>query len=110
MPSKHLEPHQAAHVFERLLTGTPPPCCWRCLGSHSVCVYTPAIQYIHDRAVVHLDIKPQNIMVCTRGEEVVPVLVDFGLATTVLRGSPPFESPEVADLTGCGLAWQGIFA
>ena len=37
-----------------------------------------ALQYIHDRHINHLDIKPANIMV--RREDDRPILIDFGLS------------------------------
>ena len=71
----------------------------------SVLALPAAVQYIHSKTVVHLDIKPENIMICKEGGVPRALLVDFGLATvfpnpmkvpfTVLRGSKPFESPEV---------------
>ena len=37
-----------------------------------------ALQYIHDRNINHLDIKPANIMVRREGDS--PILIDFGLS------------------------------
>ncbi len=65
------------------------------------------MRFLHSRSVVHLDLKPENIMVVAHEGTEAPraLIVDFGLATvfpnpmkvpfTVLRGSKPFESPEV---------------
>ena len=67
-----------------------------------------AIQEAHEIGLIHRDIKPQNIMVCRKGQlmDLVKV-VDFGLAKTmadnvardvtatrVLIGTPGFIAPE----------------
>jgi eukaryotic-like serine/threonine-protein kinase len=51
----------------------------------SVC---SAVQYAHQRLVVHRDIKPGNILVTAEG---LPKLLDFGIATLL---SPEDYSPE----------------
>jgi serine/threonine-protein kinase len=66
---------------------------------HSVC---EAVQYAHGRAVIHLDLKPSNILVKSDG---TPKLLDFGIARrlenlnqpvnqTQLRCTPAFAAPE----------------
>ena len=61
-----------------------------------------AVQYAHGRAVVHLDLKPSNILV---KEDCTPKLLDFGIAKhledpgepvnqTELRCTPAFAAPE----------------
>ena len=61
-----------------------------------------AVQYAHSRAVVHLDLKPSNILVTDDG---TPKLIDFGIAKrlesiekpvdqTQLRYTPAFAAPE----------------
>ncbi|MCH9681246.1 MAG: serine/threonine protein kinase [Deltaproteobacteria bacterium] len=63
-----------------------------------VCV---AVAYAHRRRVLHLDIKPHNVLVAEAG---VPVLVDFGVARRMVGGAevaagscpltPQYASPE----------------
>jgi tRNA A-37 threonylcarbamoyl transferase component Bud32 len=63
-----------------------------------------AVQFAHQRGVLHRDLKPQNIMVDTAGR---PRVMDFGLAKTLgadtsltntgmIMGSPSYMSPEQA--------------
>jgi serine/threonine protein kinase len=66
---------------------------------HLIC---DAVQYAHSRAVVHLDLKPSNILVTEDG---TPKLLDFGIARhlenldepinqTQLRCTPAYAAPE----------------
>ncbi|XP_044588361.1 titin homolog isoform X4 [Cotesia glomerata] len=60
------------------------------------------VDYMHDNLVVHLDLKPENIMCHTRTSHRIK-LIDFGLAQTlkpdtpvrVLFGTPEFIPPEI---------------
>ncbi|XP_043500905.1 titin homolog [Polistes fuscatus] len=60
------------------------------------------VEYMHENNVVHLDLKPENIMCRTRTSHQIK-LIDFGLAQTlkpdtpirVLFGTPEFIPPEI---------------
>ncbi|NUM34133.1 MAG: serine/threonine protein kinase [Candidatus Brocadiae bacterium] len=59
-----------------------------------------ALQYIHERGILHLDIKPSNIMI--EENEGNPKLLDFGMAqiagdiSLILAGTKEYMSPEQA--------------
>merc|ERR1712013_292474 len=62
------------------------------------------LAFIHGQQIVHLDIKPQNIMLVNRQEEFKLKLIDFGLAKHLTEGrvrvgfagTVGFMAPEVA--------------
>ncbi|MFZ2162409.1 MAG: protein kinase [Sideroxyarcus sp.] len=64
------------------------------------CSLLDALEYAHQQGVMHLDIKPGNIMIGQRGQ---PLLMDFGIARLMKEqsedsqeviGSPQYMAPE----------------
>ncbi len=60
----------------------------------------------HEQGIVHRDLKPDNVMVISRAGRLLPKLLDFGIAHTIVdakpntndlefRGSPPYMAPEL---------------
>ena len=62
-----------------------------------------ALRYIHQQQVVHLDIKPANVMVEIIDNQAEPIIIDFGIAITqhvqqisspYVFATPAFAAPE----------------
>jgi DNA-binding NtrC family response regulator/tetratricopeptide (TPR) repeat protein len=77
---------------------------WLSTGLHLLRQAAAALAHIHLRGILHLDIKPQNILVVDFGEERLPqpILIDFGLVRPVTataapptRGTAPYMAPEL---------------
>ncbi|XP_036447658.1 myosin light chain kinase, smooth muscle-like [Colossoma macropomum] len=69
------------------------------------------VQYIHRKSIVHLDLKPENI-VCVNSIGTLIKIIDFGLARKlepgrplmVMHGTPEFVAPEVINFEPVDLA------
>jgi serine/threonine protein kinase len=72
-----------------------------------------AVHHAHQKGIIHRDIKPSNILVSTQDDQVVPKIIDFGVAKALtqpltertlvtehgqLFGTPEYMSPEQADM------------
>ena len=64
-----------------------------------------ALEYIHERNVIHLDLKPANIMMRNKTDQYKLKLIDFGLAKRLdskgyakvgFCGTVGFMAPEIA--------------
>ncbi|EZG79958.1 protein kinase [Gregarina niphandrodes] len=71
------------------------------------------IRYLHDKKVIHRDIKPLNILLAAQGASCSPKLCDFGLTNHIkgdcthvsmnknhAGGSPRYMAPECYDTAG----------
>lgn len=68
-----------------------------------------AVNYAHQKRLLHLDLKPSNILVTTIDGAAVPKIIDFGIALQLDRevqtpgdepigiGTPNYTSPEMLD-------------
>lgn len=69
----------AYYVMEYLDGGNPAKCNER-KAIDIISQIAKALDSIHDEKVLHLDVKPDNIVMKTNGGETYPVLIDFGIA------------------------------
>lgn len=63
----------------------------------SVC---QAVQYAHQKGVIHGDLKPSNVLVVGQKDEPAPKILDFGIARATRRKVN--ENPSSADRGGLG--------
>jgi len=71
-----------------------------------------AVQHAHQKGIIHRDIKPSNVLVTIQDQEMVPKVIDFGVARAInqplteqtlyteqgqLIGTPEYMSPEQVD-------------
>lgn len=66
-----------------------------------LCGILDAIGYAHQQGIMHLDLKPANVMLSSTGQ---PLVMDFGIARTVTQqtvkstkidGTPQYIAPEI---------------
>jgi len=72
-----------------------------------------AVQHAHQKGIIHRDLKPSNILVMMQDHEMIPKVIDFGVARAInqplteqtmyteqgqIIGTPEYMSPEQVDV------------
>ncbi|MFC1792002.1 protein kinase [Planctomycetota bacterium] len=73
-----------------------------------------AIQHAHQKGIIHRDLKPSNILIAIHDQQIIPKVIDFGVARAINRllteqtlyteqgqliGTPEYMSPEQANMS-----------
>ncbi|KAI7690877.1 Myosin light chain kinase [Sarcoptes scabiei] len=72
------------------------------------------LDYIHSKSIIHLDMKPENVLCVTRTGNRIK-LIDFGFARKydkglqVMFGTPEFAAPEVINFEDVGYTTDILF-
>jgi serine/threonine protein kinase len=62
-----------------------------------------AVQHAHQKGIIHLDLKPSNILVAPYDDKAVPKVIDFGLAKAMGRHSRRRRAGQPAGRRACGV-------
>jgi serine/threonine protein kinase len=54
-----------------------------------------AVQHAHQKGIIHRDIKPSNILVIVQDHEMIPKVIDFGVARAISQSGPNHWHPGV---------------
>jgi len=91
---------------------------WR--SAHAIDAVTRGLHAVHSVAVIHRDVKPDNVLCCGFGDAEIFKVADFGIARPsgmaatfggLLMGTPGYAPPELAafDARAIGV-WSDVFS
>ncbi|HEY8146927.1 MAG TPA: serine/threonine-protein kinase [Kofleriaceae bacterium] len=113
------EPDGVLWIAMELVRGTPLDTLLQLQGPIPLERFAPLLERIcqvvqtaHERGIVHRDLKPANVMVLSRAGQLLPKLLDFGIARVIGEAEPaaplPSAPPALTDsshrLTGAHIA------